>query len=137
MKRTRSFIQGEAAAATQKMQENLDQSGKDPMSKVRHQKKSIRKANVEVQIMEDLKELLHLIRSFFTELLIIQSRRMRNGRLRLSPRNISLWNRNRNNRRLDLSGTSLTVRMLFSVISLVSCSTTFSRGELVGIEGPS
>nr|GEU62779.1 reverse transcriptase domain-containing protein [Tanacetum cinerariifolium] len=31
MKRTRSFIQREAVAATQKMQENLDQSGKDPM----------------------------------------------------------------------------------------------------------
>nr|GFD01025.1 reverse transcriptase domain-containing protein [Tanacetum cinerariifolium] len=29
MKRTRSFIQGEAAAATQKIRENLDQSGKD------------------------------------------------------------------------------------------------------------
>nr|GEY29806.1 reverse transcriptase domain-containing protein [Tanacetum cinerariifolium] len=31
MKRTRSFIQGEATAAMQKMQENLDPSGKDPM----------------------------------------------------------------------------------------------------------
>nr|GFD14191.1 reverse transcriptase domain-containing protein [Tanacetum cinerariifolium] len=36
MKRTRSFIQGEAAAATQKMQENLDQSGKDPMRSLKH-----------------------------------------------------------------------------------------------------
>nr|GEY51086.1 uncharacterized mitochondrial protein AtMg00810-like [Tanacetum cinerariifolium] len=66
------------------------------------QKKSVRKANVEVQIMKDLKEIFHLIRSFFTELLIIQSRRIRNVRLRLSLRNIGLWNGNRNNQRLDV-----------------------------------
>nr|GFA37654.1 hypothetical protein [Tanacetum cinerariifolium] len=31
------------------------------------------------------------------------SRRIRNGRLRLSLRNIGSWNRNRNNQRLDMS----------------------------------
>nr|GEZ88207.1 reverse transcriptase domain-containing protein [Tanacetum cinerariifolium] len=36
MKHTRSFIQGEATAGTQKMQENLDQSGKDPMRSLKH-----------------------------------------------------------------------------------------------------
>nr|GFB21890.1 reverse transcriptase domain-containing protein [Tanacetum cinerariifolium] len=36
MKLTRSFIQEEAAAAAQKMQENLDQSGKDPMRSLKH-----------------------------------------------------------------------------------------------------
>nr|GFB97747.1 hypothetical protein [Tanacetum cinerariifolium] len=48
--------------------------------------------------MKDLKELLHLIRSFFTELLIIKSRRIWNVRLRLSLRNNGFRNRSGNNR---------------------------------------
>nr|GEW01462.1 reverse transcriptase domain-containing protein [Tanacetum cinerariifolium] len=73
------------------------------------------------QIMKYLKELLHLIRSFFTKLLIIQSRRIRNIRLRLSLRNIGFRNGNRNNQRLDVSGTSLTIRML-----IIRCFLGFS-----------
>nr|GEZ15202.1 ribonuclease H-like domain-containing protein [Tanacetum cinerariifolium] len=67
--------------------------------------------NVQVSPMKDLKELLHLIRSFFTELLIIKSRRIKNIRLGLSLRNNRFQNRSGNNRRLDVSGTSLTIRV--------------------------
>nr|GEU40865.1 hypothetical protein [Tanacetum cinerariifolium] len=56
-----------------------------------------------MQIMKDLKELLHLVRSFFMELLIIKSRRIRNVRLGLSLQNIGFQNRSGNNRRLDVS----------------------------------
>nr|GFA50574.1 hypothetical protein [Tanacetum cinerariifolium] len=70
--------------------------------------KSVYKANVEVQIMKDLKELLHWMRSFFTKLLIIKSRRIRNVRLGLCLWNNGFQNGSGNNRRLDVSGTSLT-----------------------------
>nr|GFA95680.1 hypothetical protein [Tanacetum cinerariifolium] len=68
--------------------------------------------------MKDLKELLHLIRSFFTELLIIKSRRIRNVTLRLSLQNNGFQNRSGNNRRLDVSGTSLAIRNDLDTISL-------------------
>nr|GEU52605.1 hypothetical protein [Tanacetum cinerariifolium] len=79
--------------------------------------------------MKDLKELPHFIRSFFTELLIIKSRRIRNVRLRLSLQNIMFRNGSGNNQRLDVSGTSSA----FSELTFLAGSEL--QGKENGVKG--
>nr|GFB62165.1 reverse transcriptase domain-containing protein [Tanacetum cinerariifolium] len=66
----------------------------------------------------------------YGEEITLRSRRIRNARLRLSLRNNGFWNGNGNNQRLGVSGTSLTIRLLF-----IRCLLGFSFHYLLGRKG--
>nr|GEX65921.1 hypothetical protein [Tanacetum cinerariifolium] len=78
--------------------------------KLRHENESIREANVEIQILEDLENFLHLVISLFVELLVIKG-----------------W-------------TSLVLPLLVggpvSFVTSVSRFTTLGGEKVVGIVGP-
>nr|GEV26489.1 reverse transcriptase domain-containing protein [Tanacetum cinerariifolium] len=97
-----------------------------------HENESIREANVEIQILEDVEKFLHLVISLFAKLLVIKSRRIWNDGFGLGFRALTGASTGLTTGATTGSEFGGTV----SFLTLVSRSTTLRGKEVVGIVGP-